>query len=74
MPSIFSYQTGKRVVHKNYKFSVIDDVWPEDRKDGGKPGPVVKMLAPKVGRSFRFSRRIMIDTDLALKLLILSHL
>lgn len=30
IPSSYSYQTGKRLVEKDYQFSFKDDVWPDD--------------------------------------------
>ena len=60
IPSAFSYATGKRVVEKDYKFSVIDDVWPEDT-EGGKV-ETVKIVVPRIGNSYYFQRLLVIET------------
>jgi len=65
IPQAFSYTTGKRVVREDYEFSMIDDVWPEDRDDARKVG-AVKMVAPSIGQSFYFHRLLVVDSALSL--------
>jgi hypothetical protein len=64
LPSTFSYKKGKRVVEKGYKFTSIDDFWPEDEQE--KHGSVIKISTPRTGRSFHFHRLLVVDIPLAL--------
>lgn len=61
VPSTFSYTTGKRVVEKDYKFSSVDDFWPEDVEEG-KIG-AVKIVTPNIGTSYHFQRLLVVDTE-----------
>jgi len=64
IPSAFSYKTGTRVVHKDYKFSAIDDAWPEDKET--KTEGTVKIITPKIGQSFHFHRLLVVNNSLFL--------
>jgi hypothetical protein len=64
IPSTYFYQTGKRVVAKDYKFSFKDDVWPDD--DDTPKEAAVKIVTPNTGRSYYFHRLLVVDTKLVL--------
>jgi len=63
IPTAFSYVTGKRVVRDDYEFSLVDDVWPEDRKEtaSDKKSEPIKIVTPKTGKSHYFHRLLVLD-------------
>ena len=60
LPSAFSYQTGKRVVEKGYKFSRADDILAEEERS--KTSASVKLVTPNLGSSYYFHRYMVMDS------------
>mmetsp|Transcript_10712 Transcript_10712/g.16416 ORF Transcript_10712/g.16416 Transcript_10712/m.16416 type:complete len:766 (-) Transcript_10712:887-3184(-) len=65
IPEAFKYAKGKRVVRDDYEFTVLDDMFPEDREEQGKLG-AVKIVTPKAGRNFYFQNFLVLDGGLSL--------
>ena len=63
LPSAYSYQTGKRVIEKDYQFSFKDDVWPDDEEPKEAS---VKIVTPNTGLSYFFHRLMVVGTQLTL--------
>merc|ERR1712125_46163 len=55
IPEAFKYAKGKRVVRDDYEFTLLDDMFPEEREEQGKLG-AVKIVTPKAGRNFYFQK------------------
>jgi len=67
VPSSFFYVKGKRVVPKGYKFSRLDDVQhEEDGDESAHGGSTIQMDIPQSGRSYFFSRLLVVNTPLSL--------
>lgn len=67
VPSSFSYIKGKRVVPRGYKFSRLDDVQhEEDGDESAHGGSTIQMDIPQSGRSYFFSRLLVVNTPLSL--------
>jgi len=56
--------TIEQIIEEDYKFSAIDDNWPEDL-ELGKVG-AVKNVMPKTGNSFHVQCLLVVDTETSL--------
>mmetsp|Transcript_6887 Transcript_6887/g.14052 ORF Transcript_6887/g.14052 Transcript_6887/m.14052 type:complete len:772 (-) Transcript_6887:57-2372(-) len=65
IPEAFKYAKGKRVVEEDYDFTVLDDMFPEDREEQGKFG-AVKIVTPKAGRNYYFQQTLVLEGRLEL--------
>lgn len=71
LPPTYSYQTGKRVVEKDYQFSFKDDVWPDDMDNGqggenARKDAAIQIVTPNTGTPFYFHRLLVMGTPMKL--------
>ncbi|KAL7577270.1 hypothetical protein ACA910_002016 [Epithemia clementina (nom. ined.)] len=65
IPEAFRYVKGKRVVPEDYEFTILDDMFPEDRDEQAKSG-AVRIVTPSAGRNFHFQKLLVLDRGLCL--------
>jgi len=66
VPSAFSYVKGKRMVPKDYKFSRLDDMVDDEVEAAAQGKGSIQMDIPQSGKSYCFSRLLVVDTPLSL--------